>query len=64
MLWGSISAIVIVWLLATAGSDNGVGRRTMDPEHEPIKLTPPHLDGYNDVEEIAELEELLRDSTT
>ena len=63
MLWGALSAVVIVWLLATSGSENGVGRGALDHEHEPIKLTPPRLDEAHGVEEIQELEELLQDSS-
>jgi hypothetical protein len=62
MLWGGLSAVVIIWLLATSGSESGVGRGTLDHGTEHIKLTPPHLDENHDVEEIRELEELLKDS--
>lgn len=63
MLWGALSAAVIAWLLATSGTENGVSRGTLDHGHEPIKLTPPRLDEAHNLDDIQELEELLKDSS-
>jgi hypothetical protein len=39
-LWGLIAVLVILWLLATAGSDGDVLSDALSDE-EPIKLVPP-----------------------